>query len=237
MNDADRIRIERADDEWRKQFSKSERENLTKQGHALPDGSFPIRPGSVADLDHAVSAAPLGGAEDAVIHQHIRKHWIAAGKPKLKKMPAWLTSDGTQAAQRTRPASEVRTNIGTEVRFTSDTIEVRAGKNADELLIEGYPIVWNSPGEIAERVGPGFTEYIRPGAVTPELLANARIALLVKHNNASIPLAASWNGTIDSEIDRRGVHMVSRLDVRPRRLQHSCGGGVLGDTQQDVIRF
>ena len=34
-------------DEIRKTFTPKERDDLKRQGHALADGSFPIRPGSI----------------------------------------------------------------------------------------------------------------------------------------------------------------------------------------------
>ena len=75
----------------RAKFSDDDRKQLAKQGHALPDGSFPIRPGNITDLNNAVKATPLGNAPDNAIKAYIIKHWKAAGKPTLKTMPTWLT--------------------------------------------------------------------------------------------------------------------------------------------------
>lgn len=63
-----------------KEFSSKERETLTKKGHALPDGSYPIE--NVADLKRAIKAYGRAKNQSAAA-KHIAKRAKALGASDL----------------------------------------------------------------------------------------------------------------------------------------------------------
>jgi 2'-5' RNA ligase len=74
--------------------SQEKRDKAAKEGHALPDGSYPIE--TVADLDKAIKAVGRGGAD----HDKIRKHIIAQAK-RLgvpERIPSNWNPDGSLTA-------------------------------------------------------------------------------------------------------------------------------------------
>ncbi len=69
-------------------FTAAERQALAKRGHALSDGSFPIRPGNAKDLENAIR--DVGRASDPTKAKAyiIRR---ARGMGMKGKLPlAWL---------------------------------------------------------------------------------------------------------------------------------------------------
>lgn len=78
-----------------------------------------------------------------------------------------------------------------EVRFVSS---VRASK--DDRYITGTAIVFDKE---SSDMG-GFTEIIKPEAVTQELINRCNIVMLFNHNDRDIPLARSKNGKGSLEI-------------------------------------
>lgn len=71
-------------------FTAEERRSLAKKHHALPDGSFPIRPadaGGKSDLQNALQS--IGRAKNRTrAEQHIRRRARAIGQTKM--LPDWM---------------------------------------------------------------------------------------------------------------------------------------------------
>jgi hypothetical protein len=165
-------------DEIRHTFTQKERDDLKKAGHTLADGSFPIRPGSIADLNNAVSDAPRGKMPQAKIREHIVKHWKAAGKPKLDKMPSWLTGDAGTPKPVSPKADPNNVNTGRSNKrrnrsggMVMDTeyktalyanLEARTGTNKDEIVLNCRPIVYNVAYDVSDSAGV-FSETMRYG--------------------------------------------------------------------------
>lgn len=63
-----------------KKFSGAKREELSKKGYALPDGSFPIE--TVADLENAIKAYGRAKNQSAAA-KHIAKRAKALGKMSM----------------------------------------------------------------------------------------------------------------------------------------------------------
>lgn len=64
--------------EFRKDYSKDDRDKLAKSGHAMPDGSYPIE--DEEDLHNAVKLAGNGKGNPNAIKAHIKKRAKAMGK-------------------------------------------------------------------------------------------------------------------------------------------------------------
>jgi hypothetical protein len=65
---------------FKREFSRERREELAKQGHALPDGSFPIS--TVEDLKNAIQAYGRAGNKK-LAKEHIIKRATQMGKESL----------------------------------------------------------------------------------------------------------------------------------------------------------
>jgi hypothetical protein len=99
-----------------------------------------------------------------------------------------------------------------EIRFHDEPFEVRANpKNADELILQGYPIVWDAPSEPIP-----YTEYVKRGATKG--LEGSRIALLYNHDHTKLPLASTWDRSLTWKEDDKGVKMRAVLN----RNRHDC---------------
>lgn len=89
-----------------------------------------------------------------------------------------------------------------EVRYLNHPVEVRAGEDGKESrTITGYAMVFES-----ESLDMGFTEVIRRGAITEELINNSDVIACWMHN-PSWMLARSVNGegTLKLELDDTGL--------------------------------
>lgn len=109
------------------------------------------------------------------------------------------------------------TTATTETRFHDAEFEVRSGKKSSEMVLTGYPIVWDQPGTVYERSG-SYTEYVKPNATRG--LEDSRIALLYNHDRSKPPLASTWdrNKSLTWEEDDHGVKMRAVLD----KSRHDC---------------
>lgn len=90
-----------------------------------------------------------------------------------------------------------------------DKREFRVGTagNGDEKAIEGHAAVFNEYTQI----GDSFIEVIEPGAFDSCDLSD--VALLVNHDNQSLPLARTQSGTMTVWIDNIGLAFKAKLDV------------------------
>lgn len=78
---------------------------------------------------------------------------------------------------------------------------------ADDLVLEGYPVVFESPTTIHTPTGD-YTEVIHRGALDGCDLHDS--TLIYNHDDSRIPLARS-NKTMLLEVTERGLHMVATL--------------------------
>lgn len=90
-----------------------------------------------------------------------------------------------------------------------DKREFRVGTagNSGERAIEGHAAVFNEYTQI----GDSFIEVIEPGAFDSCDLSD--VALLVNHDNQSLPLARTQSGTMTVWIDKIGLAFKAKLDV------------------------
>lgn len=84
---------------------------------------------------------------------------------------------------------------------------IRADETAGGKIIEGHAVVFDSPALI----GGQFYEVIERGAFKGCDLAD--VALLVNHDNGSLPLARTTSGTLSLSIDDVGLKIRAQLDV------------------------
>jgi hypothetical protein len=95
-----------------KQFSPEEREELSKKGQALPDGSYPIR--NESDLKNAIQAYGRSNPEDrAKVRTHIRKRARALGGEEL-------IPEGWKSASLYEEELAVFTSVETEVESENE---------------------------------------------------------------------------------------------------------------------
>lgn len=84
------------------------------------------------------------------------------------------------------------------------TSEIRAtGQKEDSFIIEGMPIVFNSPTKIGS-----FNEVICSGALNDADMSD--IKLLYNHDTNKIPLARTPK-TMNFTVDQRGLNIVAEL--------------------------
>lgn len=88
-----------------------------------------------------------------------------------------------------------------EIRYADIT-------TAGEMVLEGFPVVFEQPTEIHMPDGGSFTEIIHKGALDGCELNDSR--LLYEHDERSIPFARTGR-TMRLEITERGLHMVANL--------------------------
>jgi HK97 family phage prohead protease len=96
-----------------------------------------------------------------------------------------------------------------EYRSAPAQLEVRAGKGKDEIEIQGYPVVFDSPGTVEDRIG-AFTEIVKRGS-TKGCESN-RIGLYLNHNSQGLALASTVNGSVTWSEDSKGVLMQARMN-------------------------
>ena len=154
-------------------------------------------PAQFSDLNNAVSDAPRGKMPQATIHAHIKSHWVAAGKPKLDKMPEWLTGISPQSKPdpngvnpslgqansarnkpRNRTVKPYALTYGDERLYTDAPLETRsAGHNAATL--SGLVIRKNVDYNVQDSQGK-FAECMRDSIM--QGCDTSDTALLLNHD-------------------------------------------------------
>ncbi|CCQ96593.1 HK97 family phage prohead protease [[Clostridium] ultunense Esp] len=96
--------------------------------------------------------------------------------------------------------------------------EIRAAEGND-LILEGYPIVFEQPTTIQEAFGE-YTEVIKRGALDSADLSDTR--LIYNHDLSKIPLARTPK-TMKLTIEPAGLKMVAHLpDTEEARAIHTA---------------
>lgn len=91
-----------------------------------------------------------------------------------------------------------------EVRFFAQNIEVRnAEENTDEMIVEGYAVVFDSPAT------HGFTEVIKKGAFDNCDMKD--VPLKYNHDDSHLILARTRNGSLQLEVDEKGLKIRAKL--------------------------
>lgn len=141
-----------------------------------------------------------------------------------KSMLPWAERKVNQMKEDKR-ADQIRSTYGAEVE--TRTAEVRAAADSDELIIEGYASVYETPYKVG-----GFTEKISRGAFDHALEHDVR--LLLNHEGA--PLARTTNGTLQLRTDEKGLHYRAQLvDTQAGRDLHKMIKR--GDISQSSFAF
>ena len=107
-----------------------------------------------------------------------------------------------------------------ERRFI-DVKEIRASEN--EMIIEGYPIVYESVTDI----GGWFKEVISRGAATSALARSDEFVLF--NHDSNYPLARRSNGTLEATEDEHGVKIKADLSgsARGRETHEMIKNGLI----------
>lgn len=91
-----------------------------------------------------------------------------------------------------------------EVRFFSQDIIVRnQEENPNEMIVEGYAVVFDSP------VTHGFTEIIKKGAFDKCNMKD--VPLKYNHDDSHLILARTRNGSLKLEVDDKGLKIRAKL--------------------------
>lgn len=91
-----------------------------------------------------------------------------------------------------------------EVRFFSQDIIVRnQEENPNEMIVEGYAVVFDSPAT------HGFTEIIKKGAFDKCNMKD--VPLKYNHDDSHLILARTRNGSLKLEVDDKGLKIRAKL--------------------------
>lgn len=91
-----------------------------------------------------------------------------------------------------------------EVRFFSQDIIVRnQEENPNEMIVEGYAVVFDSPAT------HGFTEIIKKGAFDKCDMKD--VPLKYNHDDSHLILARTRNGSLKLEVDDKGLKIRAKL--------------------------
>lgn len=83
--------------------------------------------------------------------------------------------------------------------------DMKTREEGDELFLEGYFVVYNSPYEL----WPGATESVAPGAFSESLGGDVRALF---NHNPDIVLGRTTNGTLELKDDARGLYGRVRIN-------------------------
>nr|DAE03753.1 MAG TPA: prohead serine protease [Myoviridae sp. ctZNX6] len=117
--------------------------------------------------------------------------------------------------------------------------DMKTREDGDDLYLEGYFVVYNSPYEL----WPGATESVAPGAFSESLSGDVRA--LFNHNQ-DIVLGRTTNGTLELSDDARGLYgrvKINRNDTDAlNAYQRIARGDVTGcsfgfDVEQQTEEF
>lgn len=114
-------------------------------------------------------------------------------------------------------------------------IETRAGDTADEVIVEGYAAVFDTPYDVAGGAPYGWSETIAPGAFTKTLRERDDVRFLVNHEG--VPAARSKSGTLTLEQDDLGLRVEARLDRTNPSVAELASAMERGDLDQMSFAF
>ncbi len=103
------------------------------------------------------------------------------------------------------------------------SFEVRASE--DGAFVEGYALVFDTAETMYEYDGIQYKEQIRSGALNNTLMQD----VVLNFNHGGKPVARTKNGTLDLQIDNRGLHIRADLSGTDegRKLYEEVKGGYL----------
>lgn len=231
MSDLSDIQAEqralRALDELRKQYSQDALQKLYAKGQALKsprDGHIGFPCATIKDVSNAAKAAGLTTHWDlSTVKAHIKKNYKRLGSPHIDGAPAWLTDDQARpdvnlvnpagAGGRSKPRRRSGGSVmGTEYRTAQfSNLEARAGRNSDEILITGEPIIYHTQYEVHDAAGV-FLEEIRYGSMRG--CDTRECKFLINHNSDGIALASVAAGTLTLTDTPKALTCSMRLDAR-----------------------
>ena len=232
-------------------YTDAEIEEMGKKGQAFknPDGHFSYPVKDAEDLDNAISAVGLGGAD----HDAIRKYVIGRAKALglSSKIPGTWNADGSlsesKAAARTafelrkrRRGSLIRQLERRNIPFARGNVEVRSkpdGTGGTTYTFEGYGAVFDAPFEMWDPWGDPYTEVVQQGAFTRTLAAQPDVPFLIGHDAAGVPLARTRSGTMQLSQDTRGLHVMATMDGARSDVRNLASAVERGDLDEMSIGF
>lgn len=104
---------------------------------------------------------------------------------------------------------------------------------ADDLVLEGWPVVFETPTTIHTESG-SYTEIIHRGALDGCDMHDS--TLIYNHDDTRVPLARSRN-TMSLQVTDRGLHMVASLAKESEQAREVYASVKRGDLSGMSFRF
>jgi HK97 family phage prohead protease len=103
------------------------------------------------------------------------------------------------------------------------TFEIRAGEEG--AIVEGYALVFDVAETMYEYEGVKYQEQIRSGALDKAAMSD----VVLNYNHGGKPVARTKNGTLDLNVDGRGLFIRADLSgtAEGRELYEEVKGGYL----------
>lgn len=95
-----------------------------------------------------------------------------------------------------------------EYRSAAGALNIK--EEDDKLILEGYAVVFDTPTTIGqEERGKGYYEVIAKGAIDASALKD--VPLKYNHDNGTLILARTRNGSLELKIDDKGLFIRAKL--------------------------
>ena len=231
-------------------YTDDELQAMVKAGHAMKnadgDPSYPIK--DEDDLEKAIKAVGRGGADHDAIRKHVMKRAKALGLSS--KIPDNWAADGSLKGATTAPRlldpgfalrKRRRGSMIRKVERRGLPMEMRAkpdGTGGTTFEFEGYGSVFNEAFPMWDNWGEQYREVVMPGAFKRSLATpGLYVPFLIGHNDRSIPLAQTCNGTMHLSEDSHGLHVLAQMDGRRTDVQNLAYAVERGDMDQMSIGF
>ena len=98
-----------------------------------------------------------------------------------------------------------------EIR-NSSSFEIMERNGDEPTVIQGYAAVFDSPGQVYEPRYGCFTEYLRKGSITDELVAKSDVFYLLDHDrNKVIARSNKGKGNLTLSVDEKGLRFSFKI--------------------------
>jgi hypothetical protein len=137
------------------------------------------------------------------------------GETRVEDEPADEAKDAKSRARGPRPPRHQRRDLGRagERRRFTTTIEWRSvEEDGDEAVLEGMPIVYETPYSVRDCLGT-FRETMKPG-VAAATMRSRDFDCKFLENHTGRPFATVGNGTLTFEDTPEGLRSFARMDLR-----------------------
>lgn len=140
-----------------------------------------------------------------------------------------------RAGRRWKPRKRSTPDPRQEVRLRVSDLEIRAGTGDDEIVLEGTPIVYNTPYDVHDMFGT-FEETMS-SSVCDAVLARGTLDCRYLFNHDGLPLARTQSGTLELVNGSRGLKSIAHLDARQQLANDLAVAVERGDVSQMSCGF